>query len=371
MIAVLVLLMGILSCRDAEKAKFTDIEPDSVCSEIRYDSIDVETVVLDPVHCSYYGFSGVNPEGRIWYYDRYSGHVYEFDSEGKYLSRHLGIGRSNQESVLRDCVDAVFSDHGFVLLSSGLDLEIFDPDWSLEKRFTLAYRPGSKCDPSSFETYSFNLDNRVSRVRDGVFYISMLSEYPGFSYFDTKKKFLDKGHHIGRIDLAEEKQLPMIVKGFPRIFHREKESCASFSGVNFDMGEDCLYVGYEADSLIYKCSMSGEPESAFGISGENMDTDYEPVRNWNDMPVYRRNRETKGWYGWIEYVDETGFLFRSYCKGRHSASDGLQIYKDGIPAADVDVPKGFRVMGYIAPYYYSQVIEDAENGRLEIMRFRL
>ena len=163
----------------------------------------------------------------------------------------------------------------------------------------------------------------------------------------------------------------MIVKGFPQIYHQEKASCASFGGVNFDVGEDYLYVGYEADSLIYRCDFSGEPESCFGISGKGMDMDYAPVRSWDDVPVYRQNRETKGRYGWIEYIDETGLLFRSYSRGQHSSSDGLQIYENGVLAADLDVPGEFRVAGYIEPYYYSQVFEDEENGRLRIMRFRL
>lgn len=102
-----------------------------------------------------------------------------------------------------------------------------------------------------------------------------------------------------------------------------------------------------------------------------MDMDYEPVRSMEDMPVYRRNRNTKGRYGWIEYIDETGILFRSYVKGRNSLTDGLQVYSDDVMVADVDVPEGFRVVGYIEPYYYSQVFEDDENGKLEIMRFRL
>lgn len=102
-----------------------------------------------------------------------------------------------------------------------------------------------------------------------------------------------------------------------------------------------------------------------------MDMDYEPVRSMEDMPVYRRNRDTKGRYGWIEYIDETGILFRSYVKGRNSLTDGLQVYSDDVMVADVDVPEGFRVVGYIEPYYYSQVFEDDENGKLEIMRFRL
>ena len=370
-IVLFVMILALFSCRGGEQKGFADIVPDSYRAEIQYDSIDIESIVLDSVYCSYNGFSGITPAGHIYYYDRYFGYIYEFDSDGKCLSRHLGIGRSHQETTFRDCVNAVFSDSGFVLLSTGLDFEIFDSDYSLEKRFTLVYRPDTRGNASSFETYSFSWDNSVARIRDGIFYIGMLSEHLEFNCFTTGEKFLEQGRHIGRIDLTEEKSLPMIVKGFPQIYHQEKASCASFGGVNFDIGEDYLYVGYEADSLIYRCDFSGEPESCFGISGKGMDMDYAPVRSWDDVPVYRQNRETKGRYGWIEYIDETGLLFRSYSRGQHSSSDGLQIYENGVLAADLDVPGEFRVAGYIEPYYYSQVFEDEENGRLKIMRFRL
>ena len=101
-----------------------------------------------------------------------------------------------------------------------------------------------------------------------------------------------------------------------------------------------------------------------------MDTDYRPVNSWDDMDLYRDDRIGKGRFGWIEYVDETGILFRSYKKSDNTP-DGLQIYSDGVLVGDTDVPVGMRVVGYIHPYYYSQIYEDDENGRLYIFRFRL
>ena len=39
--------------------------------------------------------------------------------------------------------------------------------------------------------------------------------------------------------------------------------------------------------------------------------------------------------------------------------------------ADVQVPFGFKVMGYIDPYFYSEFICDEDNENLEIYRFKL
>ena len=65
-------------------------------------------------------------------------------------------------------------------------------------------------------------------------------------------------------------------------------------------------------------------------------------------------------------------LFRSY-KKKDIEKDGLQIYKEGKLIADVSVPTNFRVMGYMAPYYYSYIIpnKDEEDNSLMLYRFRL
>ena len=64
----------------------------------------------------------------------------------------------------------------------------------------------------------------------------------------------------------------------------------------------------------------------------------------------------------VEYVDETGLLFRSYRKGGGSVTDGLQVYRDGVLVGDVDVPLGFRMAGYVVP--------DEEGERLYMFRFK-
>ncbi|MBQ8644754.1 MAG: hypothetical protein IJ476_00055, partial [Bacteroidales bacterium] len=50
---------------------------------------------------------------------------------------------------------------------------------------------------------------------------------------------------------------------------------------------------------------------------------------------------------------------RSYHKGAHSTTDGLQIYDgDNNLIADIDVPVGFKPIGYIHPYLYSDIISE-------------
>ncbi len=129
-------------------------------------------------------------------------------------------------------------------------------------------------------------------------------------------------------------------------------------------------MGFEADSLLYQCDLNGVPQKAFGNAGSEMDTDYLPFRSFENPEPFLVNREEKGYYNWVEYVDETGLLFRSYKKGA-GKPDGLLIYKDGVLVGDVEVPQGMRVKGYIEPYYFSQIFEDDENESLKVFRFTL
>ena len=70
-------------------------------------------------------------------------------------------------------------------------------------------------------------------------------------------------------------------------------------------------------------------------------------------------------------MDEIDLLFVSYRKDSEDL-DGLQIYKNGQLIADVIVPKKFRVMGYIAPYYsYIIPLLDEEDDSLIMYRFKL
>lgn len=104
-----------------------------------------------------------------------------------------------------------------------------------------------------------------------------------------------------------------------------------------------------------------------------MNTDYLSVYDYKECRKnYRSERNTKSHYYWIEYVDETGMLFRSYNKDSDTV-DGLQIYRDGVLVGDVEVPKKFRVMGYIAPYYYSYIIPllDENDDSLIMYKFKL
>ena len=104
----------------------------------------------------------------------------------------------------------------------------------------------------------------------------------------------------------------------------------------------------------------------------DINTNYKKIHSYKECrKFYYDERETKGYYGWLQYINETNILFRSYSKGDKESTDGLQIYKNSTLLGDIDVPKNFKIIGYIKPYYYTQAKIEEEEERIIIYRFKL
>ncbi|NER08673.1 MAG: hypothetical protein F6K17_42165 [Okeania sp. SIO3C4] len=87
--------------------------------------------------------------------------------------------------------------------------------------------------------------------------------------------------------------------------------------------------------------------------------------------AYENQRENCGYYTSLEYIDERGLLLRTYAKGNTSSYDGLQVYKGEALVADVEIPKGMKIAGYIEPYFYSEIIIDEDKETLSLLSFKL
>lgn len=184
--------------------------------------------------------------------------------------------------------------------------------------------------------------------------------------------YLDKAANIREVDLGKHGFGRLLAFGYPESYYDKPLTKTLFAQLNFDIADNGdFYVSFEADSLMYRYDHDYNQLACFGFAGRDMDLNY---LRWDsyDQPWKERlaERMARGFYNAVEYVDETGLLFRSYRKGGGSATDGLQVYRDGVLVGDVDVPQGFRMAGYVEPYYYSYVVSDEEGERLYMFRFK-
>lgn len=371
-LSMLLILIGLASC-GGSKNPYDQIKRLPVeRSAVKYSAIDLEKVQLDSVNCSGESISGIVKSGRIYCYDIYFCWLYEFNADGTLAGRYMGYGRGPEESMVRESITGAMSADGeFAIAGSTLDFEYFTESHKVANYFRLVKSQASKA-PEEYITYSNPVFDAVSRLYDGKMYLGMTSDSQDFSYFFTNTEYLTDSYRIGVIDLKAGAALPMEVKGFPSVYESDPYKYTSFDCVDFDIdGDGNMYLGFQADSSIYVFDREFRPKYAFGVAGSEMDLSYDKIQTESDIRFFAQNIETKGYYSWIEYVDETGVCFRSYKKGTHVPYDGLQIYQDGKLIGDCEVPKSFKVTGYIAPYYYSQVYNAEKDGHLMVYRFKL
>lgn len=221
--------------------------------------------------------------------------------------------------------------------------------------------------------YTHRYNRLAMRPYDGKVYFNMELAHPDANIVESGDKYLKEAYAIAELDIAGNEYSSLLGKGYPHSYRENPETKRILSASYFDIDKQGhIYATYEADSIIYVFDKQDNGISAYGRAGKDMDMDYAAVNSLIDgRKLYRDERNKRGYYNWIEYIDETGVLFRSYQKGGGSSSDGLQIYKDGVLIGDVDVPKGFKVAGYAAPYYYSKVIADEDNEKLTVYKFTM
>jgi len=227
-------------------------------------------------------------------------------------------------------------------------------------------------DPNEFSLYTLDYENLTLRADSkNYLYIPIYAENPRFNAFSSSR-YYEEGRILAKLDLKEGKIEQVLGKRSAEYLkYKYLGHHATFS---YDIdGKDNFYIGHEIDSIIYKYDNDFNLIGKFGFAGKAMDQNYKEVPEFDLRllrEAYGKDRPTRGYYHYVEYIDDQNLLFRSYTKGGSSTVDGLQIYKNESLIADVHVPKGLVVRGYIAPYFYGEsILENDED--LQLYRFKL
>ena len=129
-------------------------------------------------------------------------------------------------------------------------------------------------------------------------------------------------------------------------------------------------VTSECEDMIYVYDKDFNLRYSFGQPGKDMDKDY--TRQTLSKTTYDKiqaERKVKGHYTYLTCAG--GCVFRGYATGSPKNQTRLQIYKGTTEIADIEVPAGFKVIGYKAPYFYSGLILDENKETAELYRFKL
>lgn len=324
--------------------------------------VQLTRVDLDSTYTSASGFSKVIDE-RVCFFDKYLSKLYVYSIDGKIISSKLGFGNGPQETVIRNAATFSSSANGeLAICGSNTDYQVISENGISEPYVMLEYLPDQKGESDNFFNYSYAWNNMQSIFNNGSIYISMDCEHPSFNYFEATDKILKHKKHVGVIDI-NNREVTMIFSGYPEIYQSNPYKYSSVNLINFDLySNERFIVNFEGAPEIYVCNSKGIPKSVFGAEGRQIDQDYKEVKSYDLFDGYFENRENKGRYSILKYIEEDNLVFRSYIKGSQYDDDGLQVYKNEKIIGDISVPKGFYIIGKVGESYVSNIYFDESGG---------
>jgi len=201
--------------------------------------------------------------------------------------------------------------------------------------------------------------------------ISLCDYLPSFNgYF--KSEFFYKYSRILSIVNRHTGKIERIFGRRPPVY-LEKSNIPNFNHFSFSVLADCVLVSFRADEKIYALDKKKDKALySFGVAGRDMNTKYRQTKTFEEAEAnWREDEELYGYYNDLNYDGKTGLLFRTYCKGNHSETDGLQIYKDKKLLTDVDVPKGFRIVGFVEDQLYASVFDENEDESIRLYQLKI
>lgn len=364
-----------IGCSPKDHIKYFQCKATNKLIEKKH-TVQIDSILLGKIPSSYVGEFHLIDDS-IFFIDELFCKVFIFNTEGKLLETNLGSGGGPFKFAANRIVGfSKLKNGNYLFLGPSFDCHIHNKNWERIKTFRLRYldkldNQDANPDPARTDTYDIDYEKHLNirEVGDYLF-IPIESTFDNFnpittkSYYTKSRIFFKVNKETGDIEAIEGRRSPYYLK-FNFI--------GQFSWFCFDTSEDDrIFVGFEPDSLIYEYDAGMKNIRTYGFAGKNMDTDYLESRDFEHVGRnLKKQRAEKGYYNSLKYIDETKMLFRGYQKGKHSAVDGLQIYRDGAFVADIDVPKGLKIIGYKKPWYYSSGIINELNEEIKIYKLKI
>lgn len=348
--------------KDMEKLKNTGIK------KIKYERILLDSIQLDINNSSFFGDFFIRGN-NLYFLDKKLCWVFQYDTNGIYQNRFIGQEKESIPSIL---LHAALPGKKSLLIGPNHDCYLYDSSFhKLDmKYFDWPTDDGNNSEINPDKPYCYRLTYLTGQIRGNrsAIYIPIFSTLTSFNV--SMKSYTSKAKIIGKMNRSDGR-IDEVFGCYSPLYLTDT-TVRNFYFFWFDLlPNDKIVIAYPPDSLIYLFDMQFNVLKKFGFKGRNMDQQYHPVF---ELKPFRNNliaEMNKGYYNSLEYIDERRLLFRGYQKGINYQTDGLQIYNEDTLIADIDVPKGSKIKGFIAPYFYSVGGINEAEGKLIVYRFKL
>lgn len=346
-------------CFPAGKIELSNYKPN-------FDTFILQT---DTVGFSYDGWISVCND-RIVSVDKYLVNIHAYSLNGTYQECVLRRGRSLSECPAQRLNGFGIDDNNRLILADDVQYFVYDTTHRLETRIHFQFNRHSKpnLDGNNLDKYRWTDKRNCIRLKDSALYT--IAKWGGHSSVKEQNLFYNMANNIMKFNLKNKKP-ELVFARYPKIY-QDSKNLFPFSYTSFDIDkEGNFYVSFEADSLIYKYDNKLKQVATYGFSGCNMNLDYAEYRYVETVRDFmKKERKSKGYYEWIEYIDSHRLLLRLYRRGDKDKNDGLQFYNENTLIADVAIPKGYSYAGYSNNELYLYNI-DIMNEQVKIIKTKL
>lgn len=374
-ILLAVVVFSLYSCKNHQQDFFNS--PVLSSKNIQFTSLKFDTVRFEGIPSSYVG-TFHQSDDTIYFVDHMFCNVFLFDKNGRFIERHLGSGGGPNEIPSGQIVAFQKLKNGsYVVLGPSSDLYTFNNSWQrtnkviINKNIKYSQKElMTSPKPEMQGIYDIDYEKNMNIQEYGSKIVVPIESLMD-KFNPTMKDYYSKSRIFFEINFEDGNVENMFGRRSP--FYNSFNCIGQFSWFNFDITEnDIMYICHEPDSLIYVYDNDKNNIQSFGCAGKDMNTNYIESNSFEQTGLMLfEERKNKGYYSHIKHIDKVNLLFRSYQKGIQSNKDGLQIYKNGVLIGDIEVPKGFKVMGYNKPYFYSEGFIDEDYETIHLLKFKL
>jgi hypothetical protein len=377
------LLILLVACGKTDPPQAKDYYEGILVSQERdilIPQINLDSIILENIPSSFVGYIRVFSD-TVFFVDYLQNRVFPITIDGKIYPFRIGTGKSPKEFFGGVIHDFTFlADNSFLIQGTSWDLHFFSDQWEFIEMKRVNWQSSEPVaeneipDPQNPYLYSFNYITGRDKCRllGNYIFCEVSSFHPLFNMINSRD-YYRRSKLIAKLDVISGVVVDLL--GLRSLAFENYEFIGHFSRAIFDVApaKQQFFLGFEPDPLIYVCDSSFKPIRAFGLNGLQMNQNYSTYKgnDFNEVEkIFRKDQVDCGTYTSLEYIEERDLLFRSYSRGSHSHYDGLQIYRNEVLIADVDVPKGFKVEGYLAPYFISSFFQDSlyESGKIYLFQ---
>lgn len=377
-----ILLYGCSKETEVNSLDYYDVQYIQQNENTQYlENIEITKQIVDTtIECSLSGYFFIYND-ELCFADLYFNYIYKFDTGLNAIQRFAGKGRGPNE--VPDFMYCVPVKKTFVLVSpsnsymynyskKGKKTKKVKIQWksTMEEALKLAQDPV----PSNYYCYEFDfgVNDIVKAWSANQIAIGLTASWEKFNGYFNTGLYYNYSRILAIVDIDNGEIKRIIGRRSP--FYLKKKNIPNFDHFCFEvLNKKEILINFWPDDKIYLIDKNKDKALlSFGQKGRDMLVDYPLTQSYEDAEMQRvKDQYYFGYYHYLKFDEKNNLLFRGYIKGGNANTDGLQIYDNRQLIADLDVPKGFKVIGFLNGQFIASLESEQDAKHLFVYQFTL